>query len=438
MNTIDDLRTTLAAHADQAGDPVAVRSGSVHQRIRQVRTRRRGSVAALAVVVAAVVGAAVIVLPGADLVAPAALPRQVSVHGFEYRLVDDVAGNGDGAGGGETDFPAGPHAVVVTGEGLGDGVVTVAVDGVPLVRIHGDGTSRAVPVEGSTNSVVSTWVSGAPEGQEHNVTVGIYDRTGAVPEGISDRGVIFREHIGERTMLAGVIAEEGRPEAKFEFEGDMDDIVIPMVCYADTGGWLHLEIDGRFVAGADCLGEDDYEHISEDAGAGGLSFPDGVDGIGPGRHEVRVFTSRDSKTREPESLSGALFGAAAYRQGSTSEPLPGLEEENVFEGYGIVWQNDVSDPIPAGTRTFTKEIVVGSEPMVASILLGPGPTTPVNMQVEAVQTDWEDQSSYRSNDPQSFGGGLSWLLLPGDTYKVTVSTADGTFSGALVTYRPAD
>jgi hypothetical protein len=41
-------------------------------------------------------------------------------------------------------------------------------------------------------------------------------------------------------------------------------------------------------------------------------------------------------------------------------------------------------------------------------------------------------------EPIGAGGGLSWLLLPGDTYEVSVSTADGTFSGALVTYRPVD
>lgn len=439
MNTIDDLRTTLAAHADQAGDPAAVRNGSIRARIRKVRTRRRGAVAIVGAAAAAVIGAAVLlVLPGPDQLSAAALPRHVSVHGFEYRLVNDVPTRGDGAGGGETDFPVGQHAVVLTGRGLGEGTATVSVDGVPLARLQGDGTSRAIPVEGSIGSTVSTWVSGTPAGKEHSVTVGIYDRTDAVPPGISARGVVFREQVGDRSLLAGVISKRGEAEATFEFDGEISDIAIPMFCYAKPRGWLHVEIDGRYIGGSGCAGEKDYEHVTEDVGSGGRAFPDGIDGIGAGHHVVRVFTNRDSKSRHAEALPGGLFGAAAYRRGELVESVPGLEAEAVFEAYGSTWKHNAADEIPRGTRTYTKKIVVGEEPLMASVDLGAGTTTPVAMSVEAVGTEWSDDFEYLTNDPEIVGGGLSWLLLPGDTYKVSVSAADGTFSGALVTYRPVD
>ena len=438
MNTVEDLRTTLAAHAGAAGDPVAVRNGSIHARIRKARTRRRGVVAAVAAAAAAVVGAAVLVLPGADRVAPAVLPREVSVHGFDYRLVNDVPTRGDGEGGGETDFPVGQHAVVLTGRGLGGGTATVSVDGVPLARIQGDGTSRAIPVEGRLGSTVSTWVSGTPAGKEHSVTVGIYDRTDAVPPGISARGVVFREQVGDRRLLAGVISKPGKAEATFEFDGQVSDIAIPMFCYAKPRGWLHVEIDGRYVGGSGCAGEKDYEYVREDAGSGGLSFPGGVDGIEAGHHVVRVFTNRDSKSRDAEVLPGGLFGAAVYRQGELVESVPGLGEETVFEAYGYTWERTGSDQIPRGTRTYTERIVVGDEPLLASIVLGAGATTPVAMSVQSVHADWSDESEYLTNDREALGGGLSWMLLPGDTYEVSVSATEGNFSGALVTYRPVD
>jgi hypothetical protein len=436
MNTIEDLRTTLAAHAGEAGDPVAFRNGSIHARIRKVRTRRRGALVAVAAVVAAVIGAAVLVLPGPEPIEPAGLPRQVSVHGFEYRLANDFQARGTGAGGGETDLPEGQHAVVLTGQGLSDGTATVFVDGVPLARLQGDGTSRAIPVEGDSNSTVSTWVSGTPEGQEHSVTVGIYGRTDAVPEGISGRGVVFRERVGERTLLAGAISEPGAAEATFEFEGQTSNLALPMFCYAKVGGWLHVEIDGRYIGGVECLGKDDYEQVREDAGPGGLAFPDGIGGIGARQHVVRVFTNRDSKSRHAEALPDGLFGAATYRQGELVESIPGLKEEAVFEAYGSTWQVDGSDRIARGTRTYTKRITVGHDPLMASVVLGEGSTSAA-MRVEAVETDWDDEGSFRM-EPIGAGGGLSWLLLPGDTYEVSVSTADGTFSGALVTYRPVD
>ncbi len=438
MNTVEDLRTTLAAHATGADDRVAVRSGSGHRRIRQVRTRRRGAVAAVAAAVAAVIGTAVLILPGSDLVAPAALPRHVSVYGFEYRLVDDVPTSGTGTGGGETDLPVGQHALVLTGKGLGDGTATVSVDGVPLARIHGDGTSRAIPVDASSHSTVSTWVSGAPAGQEHSVTVGIYERTGAKPDGISGHGVVFRERVADRTLLAGVISEPGESEATFEFDGKVSDIALPMFCYAKPSGSMNVEIDGRYVGGSDCLGEGDQEQVREDAGSGGLTFPDGIEGIGSGHHTVRVFTSRDSTSRKPEALPGGTFGVAAYDRGDVVEPIPGLVEDAVFEAHGYTWTSAGSDPIPAGTRTYTKRIVVGDEPLMASIVVGPGPTIPVSMSVESVRGDWDDESTYRTNEPDAIGGGLSWMLLPGDTYEVSVSTAAGTFSGALLTSRPID
>lgn len=199
---------------------------------------------------------------------------------------------------------------------------------------------------------------------------------------------------------------------------------------------VHVEIDGRYIGRSECLGKDDYEQVGEDVGSGGRAPPDGVAEDGVGHHVVRVFTSRDRKSRHAEVLSGGLFGAATYRPGELIESAPGLEAEAVIEAYGSTWRRNGADQIPRGTRTYTKKITVGDEPLMASVVLG-GEGTPVATRMEPVETEWDDDDQIRMESIGA-GGGLSWLLLPGDTYEVSVSTAEGTFSGALVTYRPVD
>ena len=438
MNTLDDLRATLAGHADDAvGPTIDPRVHAVHARIARVRRQRRaslaGGLAAVVLIAAGAVGA--ITLPRHDTPSPAlvaghALPPTVDVYGFGYRL-GTTAQSHPGDRRLTLKLPASgkDRVVSLVGTGLGSGSATLNyTENEPpgMDRTSGDSAlDLPVPISSAKTSLTVT-VTGASKTAQ--VGLAVYDRTDAMPPGVVGDGAVFRDRVAGKTLLAGAFGKAGQSEVSITVRGPVRNVQMVDFCRAPENAGKKVWIDVSWTGEPYGLGTQCTSGTDEDAGAVGGGSPQG--GFGPGRHTVTIRTvggpGRDAK---PIDVPGVRIGVAAYRLGAQTRVL-GTDIADTVEANGRTWTLDRVVPLDGGRAT----IPAGTSPLyVGEAFRGGG-------------TLW---FAFRAADgteshSSSFGNGAGLAAMWGDlipigaSEKVTLHATRPEARADLLIYRPAD
>lgn len=440
MNTIEDLRTALAAHADQAGEPVALRGGTLHRRIRRIRTQRRGVVAAVA---AAVVLAAGLVglMPNLGRLPAAGLPGEVKALHFTYELADtEMLEVSDDRHQIEVPTPSddGYWGVVVRGTGLGSGTATVFVEDEPVVRIKGDERSGLHPITVGAGEQITVRVTDAPGGGE--VALGIYERTSAIERDALSRGtLVFPGTYGGARLLGGEFGDPDDTVVSHSFHADGRPIVVAPVCLDPTGTFeVSYQIDGQEVGGGGCS-DDSLDLSAPDLAISQLWQPDQL--LSPGRHRVKLVAARrDGSTNPPGDVH---LGIAVYEAGEQTD-LGAMKIDKITEHDGRRWQVDRVVPI-SKTRAFSTEVATADRPALVGYQIC-GWSVTFHARPRELRRPTDGSTSTDNTGGCSYAVGDQ--LLAYDTYDVAVETTEEdlarggkgheTFDGALVVYRPVD
>ncbi|NYI80520.1 hypothetical protein [Nocardioides panzhihuensis] len=438
MNTIEDLRTTLASHAEQSDAPVVARTRAIRARIRQVRMRRRAAAAAVVAAAVATVGLAVL-MPNPERVPVAGLPEEVKALHFTYELADTEALE-IGAGREQIKVPLpggdGYWGVVVRGNGLETGAATVFINGEPVLRIRGDERSALYPIPFHAGGHITVKVDDAADDGE--VSLGIYERTGAVAgDALSYAGRMFPATFGGARLIGGEFGDPDDTVVRYWFRATGRPITVAPVCLDPTGTFqVRYQLDGRDVGGGDCSDESLDPSMPDLA----ISNQWQPGELSPGRHTVTlVATRRDGSTGPPEGFA-VLMGIAVYEEGEQVH-LGATDIDKVTEQNGRRWQVDRVIPI-SKSRAFSTEVATGDRPaLVGFQTCGRTVTAYARAQSSGRRTD--DSTSMDSTGGCGYTVGDE--LLAYDTYDVTLETSkddlakgDESFDGALVVYRPVD
>ncbi|MFD7073618.1 hypothetical protein ACFV9G_05365 [Nocardioides sp. NPDC059952] len=440
MNSIEDLRTTLATHADRAGDSAAVRSGSVHRRIRKVRTLRRGVVAAVAAAVIAGAGL-VALLPGLGRPPVAGLPGEVTALHFTYDLAEtevlEVGADRDQI---KVAAPSddGHWAVAARATGLETGTATVYINDEPVLRIRGEERSALYPIPYHDRGRISVEVTDAPDGGK--VSLGLYERTGlVVGDGVSRAGRLFPTTYGGATLLGGEFGDPDDTLVRYSFRASGRPIAIAPLCQDPAGAFeFGYRIDGKEIGRGNCSDE------SVDLSAPDLAISQMLQRqLSRGRHTVTLVAERqDGSTNPPEDVAVHL-GVAVYEVGEQVD-LGAMKTDRITEQDGRRWQVDRVVPI-SKTRTFSTMVSTGRRPaLVGYLTCGWSVTVRVTSRNLDRGTD-----PFTSSDNTGGCGYTVGSHLPAyDTYNVALETTKdelGTsakeqkpFEGAVVVYRPVD
>jgi len=444
VNTLDDLRTTLHAHAPAADAELAGRVTSVRARVRVVRRRRRvrtavGAVAAVAVVLA---GIALPRLGDSDRRPDfAGLPDTVTVGGFGYRFEESGGVEGDGHGRVEETMPIGfdrheqPSAVVLAAKDLDGGSATLLdAGGEPIERLVDDGVTAAIPLpeaEAGKATELTLQVEGA--GSRARVEVARYRRTDVMPKGVVDPTghTVFRQQVGGRVLLSGAFVEPGRAEQTIRFKGALADVRVDDFCsvpgHPDDADrpWVHVSIDGGDFTRGSCGPPE------EDASQDGSYSPDDHE---VEDHTVRVWVA-PTEGGAPTPVADAVVGVAVYASGPTREAY-GSTIDSVVEFGGRAWQLDSfydSDPgahrIEASWHTLRHDLLVGYA-VQGTRRVTTGGSIQGDGFVDRTADDVADQHS----------SSLVGVLLPGDEASFTVTWPQkyAGAAGAILVYRPLD
>ncbi|MER7558523.1 hypothetical protein ABTZ46_16385 [Nocardioides sp. NPDC126508] len=429
MKTIEDLRTTLGAHADHAGDPVA-RSVAVHKRIRRARTRRAGAVAAVAAAVIAAAGA-IVLAPSVGHLPVAGMPRQVEALHFTYELADAEVLE-VGADRHQLDVPAPSDdrqwGVVVRGADLGTGTATVFIDDEPVLRISGDERSALYQIPGPADGDITVKVSGASGGK---VVLGIYERTGAIEgRALSDDGLVFPATYGGAKLIGGEFGDPDDTTVRYVFRAGDRPVMTAPVCLDPTGTFeVSYQIDGKEFGSGDC-DEQWRDPAAPDLAIGSLLQPDQ---LSPGRHTVTAVATRRDGSTTPSEDAALHLGIAVYELGGQTD-LGDMKIDEITEHDGRRWQVDRVIPI-SKTRAFSTEVATGDQPALFGYLACGG-------SASAHATSQELGQRAEGSTAMDSTGGCGYTvgdeLLAYDTYDIALDSATETFDGALVIYRPVD
>lgn len=423
MNTLDDLRAQLTDDAATVGDDGAPhRHDSVHARIRARRRRRRAAAATGAVAaVAAVALALPLVTSGRTPEPPAAaMPEDVVVDDFAYALQDvhrtepgatslevplgeDGADVQDLAFALETeDLPAGARVTVSTGYDQVLGEVVGGGVALPPYPLDGFEEDLRVEVDGASADTV--------------VELGIYERTDALPDGLSNGEAVFRDRVGNEELVGGAFLADGEAEGSFQFTGRLSDVQFAKYCDGPRNVGVTVEVDGGLVSGGTCDGETDV-----DAYAGGLYGVD--DGSGVGTHTVRFWTSDEAAGSRVVAQEGVELGVAVYRAGPQRR-VGGTDVDEVTAADGRRWQLETV----AGRST---RVVVGDreEPVLVGFVATER-DRPTFLSIDGERT---------SAGVEGGGWSLGEVVWPGRDVRLELVDLQGRpVDGEIVVYRAVD
>jgi hypothetical protein len=417
MSTLDDLRSTLARHADDVDDTERfTRAAAVNDRVRAVRLRRVVVAAAAVVVVLATAAGAVGLLGNPHRVEPANrlgnvdVPAEVQLSERTFAL-DEVRAVEPGV---ETTLPrAGvvPDAAVsLVGTGLGSGRATLVMGTGQVARLSGHlDHSPAIPY--NLEPTITIEVVGAPAGAK--VGIAVYRATGTTTE----HGV-FQRRSGVTELAATALSDPGESSAELTVRAAANQVTLAAYCSSDAEDLqVNVTVDGAEESGEPC------SQARVDHGySGGMALGPGVHAR---EHTVRVYLTRTSDDKEV-SVPGVVVGVGAYLPGPGPDPV-GVHVATTVEWFGRTWTLEkfvTSDH--AGAMTSATISTGEQERLLRLVSTGSAKAT----WTGRLGTTVSARLGARSGDA------YNPLLLPGDTYDVEVTPGSGT-EVAILVYRPA-
>jgi hypothetical protein len=452
VNTLDDLRATLAHHAPAEDTALLDRTSAVRSRVQVVRRRRRvsavgGAVAALAIVAA---GIALPRLVGDRGDSDLAAATTVTVDGFEYRLVRVVESK-PGQKSLDVDVPRkdSDQVIALLADGLGGGRATLqnAYDdsegdpweGQPGDRIVKDGANPAIPMPvyfDDASPALRFRLKVEAGTARTQVGVAFYERTDRMPKGVlaPNGTTVFRQRVGSRRLLSAAFAKPGEAEVTFSFTGRIDQTALEGLCTLRGGGgpagppWVNLAIDDRGpVSWGGC------HDPAEDAGSGSTIMDDPSDG----RHTVRVWVSEEVGGT-PHVYPGMTLGGAAYDD-SDAVIVNGARVDPVIEFDGRTWELDRHEIARSVPNQHSLTISSSSD---EPVLLGyaANHVARVDATVDGAVSSTDGGFSNEGSGDGGPAVAVSTVLLPGGrgTYELTWPRDDADAQVAILLYRVED
>lgn len=440
MNTLDELRASLSAHADALADTRSHAAAHERQvalagRIRRARTQRRATVAGAAASVLIAAGGlyAAISTPGSHhhagpVIAGHALAGDVTVTGFEYRLASTWQSRP-----GQQQFtvhlPKASTARVVelVGTGLGQGIATLRDSGTDLARVStGSTVAAAVPL-GSERHDVTVLLRGT--GALAQVGLAVYDRGQALPLGISEgvstgRGTAtFRHDIGDATLQGGAWNQRAdQTVVRFKVKGPLATWQLADTCAvqgvkAPARISTDITVDGKPFGGSGCTS---FAARSQDPGTSAGQPWNWA--LGAGWHHVVVRLV--DRPGHPAMVAAASFGAAIYRIDGQRR-IQGMPVDRRIEANGRDWY--LARTVPGRSARVTG-------PAYVVAVLGSGDWRTAGHHLTPGDEDLEPA---RSEFPGVSMRNLAEVLA-GSTYDLTVRNAkDSSAQATILVYRPA-
>lgn len=352
MNGTDDLRSTLARHAEGVEDTgLADRAASVRGRVVAARRRRRRTVGAAGVagVVAAVAAVAVLpsVLTGPDpdrpmLLAGVEVPATMTSLGFTYELADGVEGE-DRL---ELDLSDYDGPVLVSWATAGDD---------DRVRLTSTSDPRTVLEQAPDFSTFRLLDAPQPRGPvvlraDGDLAAAVYTLTEQAPDGLTVDGSTWREQVADGTLLDAEIPGPGRASSISATIPDpgQGGLVHYVACAGVPEDHVVVEsVDGEPVSWGPCAGGGAAtlpRDLASDAESAGSLRP-GLNGVRDdarpgGRIDLDLYVAPDPGLGDPvrTDVPGVRLAQAVYETPLPVARLAGFDVPQVVEQDGHRWR----------------------------------------------------------------------------------------------------
>ncbi|QBR93069.1 hypothetical protein [Nocardioides euryhalodurans] len=333
MNTLQDLRATLDAHAGAVhDDPVSARVAAVRGRARRVRRQRAGAVVAGAVaVVVGIVSVPMLVdttppVPAERLLAGHVAPAELTSLGYTYQFVEGVE-SGDGN-----------RASLRLLRADGPRLITWASDAEQVLVDTPYDRTRSDRTEFDDFAIVDGAESGrwSVRARGEDVGLAVYELTDDLPPGAEQDGVFFREQVDSEQLVEAAFSEVGDTELIFRTTLPEGDLRLADFCSGVPEDlWINLSINGD--GGSASSGCDEARF---DAAVGSATFLDEGDAGAPGETvDVRVWLTRRSLGDEAvDEAPGARLALGLYARGEPAAQVAGWDMQPVVEHEGHRWQ----------------------------------------------------------------------------------------------------
>jgi hypothetical protein len=336
MNTLDDLRRTLDAHAGDVHDDVHhARTAAVRGRAAVVRRRRAAGVATAAAL--AVVGAVGIPQlvgdPGPD---PLGAPDTRTALGWTYQLSDTVRAEG-GRLTLEVEQSDVPRLVSWATDGADQDVVVRT--GWPG-RFHssaddfGDHVQLPPGYEGTVRVTGAAGLSLATYTLDPLTT----------PAGVGEGPRTFREDVAGFDLLGAVAGEPGQTSVEFDLVPEDATTWVGYYCEnLPKGTRMHVNWVG--AAGSLVFGGCDAVSSFDPGGSPGTGFTPGK--RAGTQQTLRLWVTRGGDPVADGEIPELRLGLGAYTSTETPVDLVGIEQRREIEFAGHVYR--LAEVVTAGT-----------------------------------------------------------------------------------------
>ena len=374
MNTVDDLRTTLRAHAAAAEvDTTPSRSTGIDNRIRAVQRRRKSATLALAGLAAVTVVAAgsLALLPRDQQLSPSgrvgdheAPPSMISL-GSTYSLARGVAGDGRA----RLELQASSHdRLLWWASGAGDARLELpfnlgSADETTINGGRGDFDDFHLIPAGTEGPVIVTGTG--------SMALGVYELSAPAP-GIGDADAFFREEVAGSPLLAGAIGDPGQRQLDLTFTVPEGRIRVVSWCSTTTADrFLTVDVADARLSSEDCQSDGG---LSGDLSGGGSVTPNqlrSADGslVGPGDElSLRASVADGLYNGGAADLGGGRIAVAVYADGPAAERVGRYDLSRLIERDGHLWRLRTVHRGGAGASSFAAEISAPDRPVLTHLI----------------------------------------------------------------------